>query len=201
MIAIVDYGIGNLRSVQKALEYLGLKGVITSEKETILNSQGIILPGVGAFPDAMDNLKTQGLDTVLRSAKELNKPILGICLGMQLLFDVSYEIRTCEGLGFIPGKIKKLYGGVKIPHMGWNSLNLVQDNPLIKGIKEGDYMYFVHSFYAEMGFKEDLIADCSYGIQVPAVVARGNVFGTQFHPEKSGNIGIQILKNFGELIK
>ena len=201
MIAIVDYGIGNLRSVQKALEYIGLEGTITSDKESILSSDGIILPGVGAFPDAMDNLKAQGLDLILNEAKEANKPILGICLGMQLLFDESDEIRICKGLGFIPGKIKKLYGGVKIPHMGWNSLDMVNENPILKGIKEGDYMYFVHSFYAEMGFNEDLIAECSYGIQVPAVVARGNVYGTQFHPEKSGDIGIQILKNFGELIK
>jgi len=201
MIAIVDYGIGNLRSVQKALEYIGLQGTITSDKKIILNSQGIILPGVGAFPDAMDNLKETGLDLILKKAKDENKPILGICLGMQLLFEVSEEIRSCLGLGFIPGKIKKLYGEVKIPHMGWNSLNIVNSNPIIKGIKEEDYVYFVHSFYAEMGFKEDLIAECGYGIQVPAVVGRGNVFGTQFHPEKSGDIGIQILKNFGEMIK
>ena len=201
MISIVDYGIGNLRSVQKALEYIGLEGIITSDKESILNSQGIILPGVGAFPDAMDNLKAQGLDLILKEAKDANKPILGICLGMQLLFDESDEIRLCQGLGFIPGKIKKLYGGVKIPHMGWNSLNIVNNNPILKGIKEEDYVYFVHSFYAEMGFKENLIAECSYGIQVPAVVSRGNVYGTQFHPEKSGDVGIQILKNFGELIK
>ncbi|MBC8061767.1 MAG: imidazole glycerol phosphate synthase subunit HisH [Clostridiaceae bacterium] len=201
MIAIIDYGIGNLRSVQKALEYIGLEGTITSDKEIILNSQGVILPGVGAFPDAMDNLKAEGLDLILKKVKDENKPILGICLGMQLLFQVSEEIRSCPGLGFIPGKIKKLYGEVKIPHMGWNSLNIVNNNPLIKGIKEADYVYFVHSFYAEMGVKEDLIAECSYGIQVPAVVGRGNVYGTQFHPEKSGDIGIQILKNFGELIK
>ena len=201
MIAIVDYGIGNLRSVQKALEYIGLEGTITSDKESILNSQGIILPGVGAFPDAMDNLKAEGLDIILKKAKDEDKPILGICLGMQLLFDESDEIRVCKGLGFIPGRIKKLYGKVKIPHMGWNSLNIVNDNPIVKGIKEEDYVYFVHSFYSEMGFKEDLIAECSYGIQVPAVVGRGNVYGTQFHPEKSGDVGIQILKNFGELIK
>lgn len=201
MIAIVDYGIGNLRSVQKALEYIGLEGTITSDKKNILNSQGIILPGVGAFPDAMDNIKARGLDLVLKEARNENKPILGICLGMQLLFEVSEEIRTCAGLGFIPGKIKKLYGGVKIPHMGWNSLNIVNNNMIINGIKEEDYVYFVHSFYAEMALNKDLIAECSYGIQVPAVVGRGNVYGTQFHPEKSGDIGIQILKNFGELIK
>jgi glutamine amidotransferase len=135
MIAIVDYGIGNLRSVQKALEYIGLEGIITADKESILNSEGIILPGVGAFPDAMDNLKAEGLDLILKKAKDQDKPILGICLGMQLLFEVSEEIRTCQGLGFIPGKIKKLYGGVKIPHMGWNSLNIVNNNPIIKGIK------------------------------------------------------------------
>ena len=201
MIAIVDYGIGNLRSVQKALEYIGLKGNITSDKESIMNSEGIILPGVGAFPDAMDNLKIKGLDLILKGARDANKPILGICLGMQLLFDESEEIRPCSGLGFIPGKIKRLYGKVKIPHMGWNSLNIINNDPIIKGIKEEDHVYFVHSFYAEMEFRENLIAECSYGIQVPAVIGRGNVYGTQFHPEKSGDIGIKILKNFGELIK
>ena len=201
MIAIVDYGMGNLRSVQKALEYIGLQGTITSDKVEILNSKGIILPGVGAFPDAMDNLKAEGLDLVLKKAKDDNKVILGICLGMQLLFDESEEVRPCKGLGFIPGKIKKLHGEFKIPHMGWNSLNIVNKNPILKSIKENDFVYFVHSFYAQMEFKEDLIAECSYGIQVPAVVASANVYGTQFHPEKSGDIGIQILKNFGELIK
>jgi len=201
MIAIVDYGMGNLGSVQKALHYLGLEGIITANKEIILKSQGIILPGVGAFPDAMGNIKAKGLDLILKKAKEQNKLILGICLGMQLLFDEGEEVRPTAGLGFIPGKIKKLYGEVKIPHMGWNSLNIVNSNPLIKNIKEEDYVYFVHSFYAEMGIKEDLIAECSYGIKVPAIVGRGNVYGTQFHPEKSGDIGIQILKNFGELIK
>jgi glutamine amidotransferase len=201
MIAIVDYGIGNLRSVQKALEFIGLEGVITSDKDLILSSKGIILPGVGAFPDAMDNLTTSGMDLVLKEAKEINKPILGICLGMQLLFDASEEVRLCKGLGFIPGKIKKLYGDIKVPHMGWNSLDIVKNSEILKGIKEDSFVYFVHSFYAEMGKEEDLIAQCNYGIKVPAVVAKGNVYGTQFHPEKSGDIGIQILKNFGGLIK
>ena len=201
MIGIVDYGVGNLNSVQNALRSMNVKSIISSDCEEISKCRSIIVPGVGAFPDAMDNLKAQGLDLILKVAKDENKPILGICLGMQLLFGESEEIRPCTGLRFIPGKIKKLYGKVKIPHMGWNSLEMVNDNTMLKGIKEGDYMYFVHSFYAEMGFNEDLIAECSYGIQVPAVVAKGNVYGTQFHPEKSGDIGIQILKNFGELIK
>lgn len=201
MIAMVDYGIGNLRSIQKALEFIGLEGVITSDKDLILGSQGIILPGVGAFPDAMDNLKTSGMDLVLKEAKQGGKPILGICLGMQLLFEESEEVRPCKGLGFIRGKIKKLYGDIKVPHMGWNSINIVKDNGILKDIKEDSFVYFVHSFYAEMGSEEDLIAQCNYGIKVPAVIARGNVYGTQFHPEKSGDIGIQILKNFGGLIK
>ncbi len=201
MISIVDCGIGNLRSVEKALEYIGFKSIVTSDKETILNSKGIILPGVGAFPDAMANLEAQGLDKTLKLAAKNDKPILGICLGMQLLFDESDEGRTTSGLGLIPGKIKKLYGDIKTPHMGWNSINIVNDNCLLKDIKEDSYVYFVHSFYAEMRYKENLIAECTYGVKVPAVVSKANVYGTQFHPEKSGDIGIQILKNFGELIK
>ena len=202
MIAIVDYGIGNLRSVEKALQFIGLESEITFEEEKLPNSNGIILPGVGAFPDAMENLKSRGLDETIKKAAAINKPILGICLGMQLLFEESDEIRLTEGLGLIKGRIEKFKEEqVKIPHMGWNSLNIVQENNILKGINQEDYVYFVHSYYAVLKHRENLIAETEYGVKAPAVVSEGNVYGMQFHPEKSGDIGIQMLRNFGEMIK
>jgi imidazole glycerol phosphate synthase, glutamine amidotransferase subunit len=192
---------GNLRSVQKALESIGEEAIITSDKEQIEKSEGVILPGVGAFPDAMENLKSKGLDEALKYAVSQNKPVLGICLGMQLLFTEGEEVKQCEGLGLIQGKIKKLYGDVKIPHMGWNSLKIDKKCALLEGIDEGSYVYFVHSFYAEMASKEDLNATTFYGIDVPAIVSSGNLFGAQFHPEKSGDLGIQMLKNFAKLTR
>ena len=201
MIAIVDYGVGNLRSVQKAFEYLGYEAVVTSDAKEVLNSEGIILPGVGAFPDAMENLRARGLDEVLKKASEINTPILGICLGMQLLFDIGHEIKECAGLGLIKGNIKRLEGKVKIPHMGWNDLKIDRECPLLEGVEEGSYVYFVHSFYADVENNESLNASTFYGQKVPAIVSNENVFGIQFHPEKSGNTGLRILRNFGELIK
>lgn len=201
MISIIDYGMGNLRSVQKALESIGEEAIITSDKEQIEKSDGVILPGVGAFPDAMENLKSKGLDEALKYAVAQKKPVLGICLGMQLLFTEGEEVKQCEGLGLIQGKIKKLYGDVKIPHMGWNSLKIDKKCALLEGIDEGSYVYFVHSFYAEMENKEDLNATTFYEIDVPAIVSDGNLFGAQFHPEKSGDVGIQMLKNFAKLTR
>jgi imidazole glycerol-phosphate synthase subunit HisH len=200
VISIIDYGVGNLRSVQKALEALGFEVKITSDPQEVLQSSGIILPGVGAFPDAMDNLKSRGLDLVLKKAAEINKPILGICLGMQLLFDKGYEVKECDGLGLIKGSIQKLRGSVKIPHMGWNDLNIDNKCSILEGIEEGTFVYFVHSFYAEVEEDENLNASTMYGEKVPAIVSRGSVYGIQFHPEKSGDVGLKILKNFGELI-
>lgn len=199
MISIIDYGMGNLRSVQKALEYIGKEAVITSDRDEIEKSSGIILPGVGAFPDAIESLKNRELDIVLKRAVDNNKPILGICLGMQLLFEESEEVNLNRGVGFLKGTVKKLYGDIKIPHMGWNSLKLERDCALLKSVEEGSYVYFVHSFYAEMGNRENLNAVSFYGIDVPAVVSSGNLFGVQFHPEKSGEVGIQMLRNFAEL--
>ncbi len=200
MISIIDYGMGNLRSVQKALEYIGEEAVITSDREKILNSNGIILPGVGAFPDAIENLKEKALDKALKEAVARGIPTLGICLGMQLLFTKGEEVKKCDGLGFFKGTIKKMYGNIKIPHMGWNSLKMEKSSKLLQGIDEGSYVYFVHSFYAEIENNDLVNATSKYGIDVPAVISKGNLFGTQFHPEKSGDVGIKILKNFASLI-
>lgn len=201
MIAIVDYGMGNLRSVENALDFLGIKSIITSDKETILNSDGIILPGVGAFPDAIDNIKEAGLDKVLKEAVNKGKPLLGICLGMQLLFEESDEVKLSKGLGFLKGRIEKLNIDLKVPHMGWNSLNMEKESPILNGIKKGSHVYFVHSYYAVTGEEGILNAYADYGVKVPGVVSKGNVYGIQFHPEKSGEIGLRMLKNFGEMIK
>lgn len=201
MIAIVDYGMGNLRSVENALDFLGIESIITSDKETILNSDGIILPGVGAFPDAIDNIKEVGLDKVLKEAVNKGKPLLGICLGMQLLFEESDEVKLSKGLGFLKGRIEKLNIDLKVPHMGWNSLNMEKKSPILNGIKKGSHVYFVHSYYAVTGEEGILNAYADYGVKVPGVVSKGNVYGIQFHPEKSGEIGLRMLKNFGEMIK
>lgn len=197
-ICIIDYGMGNLRSVQKAFESFGATCIITSNSEEILNSNGVILPGVGAFPDAMDNIKKLKIDATLNEAVKKNIPILGICLGMQLLFDESDEVRNTKGLGLIKGKIKKFKIDLKVPHMGWNNLNIIKSSPILEGVKNNSYVYFVHSYYAEMN-EENINGETLYGVNVPAVVSNGNIFGTQFHPEKSGDSGIQMLKNFWKL--
>ncbi|MCM8711449.1 imidazole glycerol phosphate synthase subunit HisH [Clostridium sp. SYSU_GA19001] len=199
MIAIIDYGMGNLRSVQKALEYLDVPSKITSDIEEIKNSSKIIIPGVGAFPDAMENMKKMGLDIVVKEEAKKGKGILGICLGMQLLFEESEEIIKCEGLGLFKGSIKKIKGNVKVPHMGWNNLIFEEDCRLLYGVKEGSYVYFVHSYYAEIGQEKILNAYTLYDRKIPGIVSKDNVFGMQFHPEKSGDCGIKMLKNFGEL--
>lgn len=201
MISIVDYGMGNLMSVQNALKYLGLESVITNDPDTILNSDRIILPGVGAFPDAIKHIREIGMDKILKKAVTDGTPLLGICLGMQLLFEKGYEGKECEGLGFLKGKIVKLEVDYKVPHMGWNSLNFANNTSILKDVKEGSFVYFVHSYYAEVEDKDILNAFADYGVNVPGVVSSGNVYGIQFHPEKSGDIGLQMLKNFGEMIK
>ncbi|NGX97965.1 MAG: imidazole glycerol phosphate synthase subunit HisH [Candidatus Afipia apatlaquensis] len=199
MIGIVDYEMGNLRSVQKALESFGTEVVITSDKSEALKCSGIIIPGVGAFPDAMENLKAKGLDEVISEVASHKVPILGICLGMQLLFERGEEVRECSGLGLIPGSIKKIQGNVKIPHMGWNSLEKSKDCSILQNIPDESYVYFVHSYYAAGVRNENLNAASFYGVKIPAVVSCENVYGVQFHPEKSGDTGIAILKNFARL--
>ncbi len=201
MISIVDYGMGNLKSVENALNFLGIKSVITSEREVILNSDGVILPGVGAFPDAINNIKKDGIDKVLKEAVKKDKPLLGICLGMQLLFEESEEIKSCRGLGFLKGKIEKMKVNLKIPHMGWNNLSFCKDFPILNGIKEDSYVYYVHSYYAKIEEEGILNAYSQYGIEVPGIVSKNNIYGIQFHPEKSGDIGLKILSNFGGMIK
>ena len=195
MIAIIDYGMGNLHSVSKAIERLGYEAVLTSDPRAILEADGAILPGVGAFGDAMQNLRNTGLDEVTRYYAQSGKPLLGICLGMQLLFEESEEFGPAEGLGLLPGKVVRFRGDFKIPHMGWNRLEFRQASPLFAGLRE-EHAYFVHSFHALPGREEDLLAVTDYHGPVTAIVGRGNLFGMQFHPEKSGEIGMALLRNF-----
>lgn len=199
MIAVVDYGMGNLRSVEKALEAAGVPGRVTSDPSVIEAAAGVVLPGVGAFAEAMRNLERLGLSAPIRRAIAGEKPFLGICLGLQLLFEVGEE-GGVPGLGILPGRVPRLPEGVKIPHMGWNSLRFRQPAPLWEGIPDGSYFYFVHSYYVEPA-REDLVAaTADYGIPFAAAVARGNLFGVQFHPEKSSSLGLRMLRNFGGLI-
>lgn len=196
--AIVDYGVGNLMSVSNAMHYLGFETKITSDATELELADSILLPGVGAFPDAADKLRGPGLDQVL-IAESKKKPILGICLGMQLLLERGEEVRPCEGLGFVKGSVRKIDTALKLPHIGWNELHFQNNSPLFRGIDEGAYVYFVHSFCAVAEDESQVIARTDYGASVVAAVQSGNVFGTQFHPEKSGEIGLAMLKNFGEM--
>lgn len=197
-IAIVDYGAGNLMSVHNSLDFLGYENKIAASPAVIERAAGVILPGVGAFPDAMDALHASGLtDAVLEAARE--KPFLGICLGMQMLFEESDEVRLCKGLGLLPGRIERIRTRLKLPQIGWNALDILRPNAMTEGVQQGDYVYFVHSFMAVPAEEDDLAAVTDYGARVPAMVARGNLFGCQFHPEKSGKVGLAMLKNFAKL--
>lgn len=200
MIAVIDYGAGNLKSVTKALDHLGYANTIVSKPEELEAADGMILPGVGAFPMCMAALRKSGMDqAILQQAGK--KPLLGICLGMQMLLDSSTEMGGDQGLGLIPGTVEKIETNLKLPHIGWNSLNIVNPDPLTAGLSDGDYVYFVHSFCAKVKNSEDLALTTDYGTTVTAMIARGNVFGCQFHPEKSGPVGMTILRHFGELTK
>lgn len=196
MIAIIDYGMGNLRSVQKAVEYLGSTAVVTTDQDIIKESTGVILPGVGAFPDAIANIKKMGFKFLIEDIVQMNKPLLGICLGMQLLYEESLEFKKEFGFGFLKGTISKIPGNVKIPHMGWNNLNIINGCCLLKGIEENNFAYFVHSYYAANTEISEVNAITEYSTDIPAVVSKHNVYGTQFHPEKSGKAGMLILNNF-----
>ena len=201
-IAIVDYGVGNLFSLKSSFSAIGHTAVVTSDVATLKSASRIILPGVGAFGDAAAKLRACGMADFLIDEAKTGKPIMGICLGMQMLFDKSFEYGEYDGLGLIPGEIRPIAdvipAGIKIPHIGWNALHLHGQNPLFKYIKEGDCVYFVHSFYGA-NCDESVIATAEYGAELTAAVARDNVMGCQFHPEKSGPVGLNILKAFCEL--
>ncbi len=202
MIAIIDYGVGNLASVNKAFSFIGVESVVTSDPEVILAADKVVLPGVGAFADAMDSLEKTNMTAVIKKVAEKGTPLLGICLGMQLLFDYSTEGgEMVPGLGLLKGSVKQfpLDMGLKVPHMGWNSLCIKQCDGIFNGIRENSYVYFVHSYYLTAADINDVAATCSYGITYDAAVVRENIMGTQFHPEKSGDVGLRILGNFAEL--
>ena len=201
MIAIVDYDAGNIKSVEKALQFLGQEPVVTRDKETLLQAEKVIVPGVGAFGDAMEKMHQYGLVEVLREIAAKGTPLLGICLGLQLFFESSEETPGVEGLGLLPGKIVRIPDkeGFKIPHMGWNSIQINPASRLLKGIEEGAYVYFVHSYYLQAENEADVAATTDYVVNIHAAAEHENIFATQFHPEKSGEIGLRILKNFIEL--
>ena len=199
-IAVVDYGVGNLKSVSNAFAYLGIETKITGDPDELELAQAIVLPGVGAFPDAADKLRATGLDqSVVKQGRK--KPVLGICLGMQLLLDRGEEVRPCPGLGVIKGVCARIPTEEKLPHIGWNSLTFPNRSPLFEGVDEGSYVYFVHSFYAQHTDPDQVSAVSQYGVPVIAAVQNGNFFGCQFHPEKSGETGLAILQNFAGLTR
>ena len=201
MTGIIDYGVGNLFSLQSSFAFLGEEAIVSGDAHTLSACERILLPGVGAFADAARKLRESGLDRFVADTASSGKPLLGICLGMQLLFEKSFEFGEHQGLGLLKGCIVPMHdsipSGLKIPQMGWNALIIKHEHHLLRGIRDGDCVYFVHSFYAA-GCEECLIATTEYGIEIPAVVGAGNIMGCQFHPEKSGEIGLKILKNFCE---
>lgn len=202
MIAIIDYGVGNLFSLLSSFKIIGADAVVTNDAEVIKKADRLVLPGVGAFEDAAKKLRESGLDKLVLKQAASGKPLLGICLGMQMLFEKSYEYGCHEGLGLINGEVVPMQGSIpenlKIPHIGWNALKFTKSSPLFKYIKEDDCVYFVHSFYAD-GCDSDLIATAEYGKNLTAAVGKDNIFGCQFHPEKSGNVGLNILRAFCEI--
>ena len=201
MIAVIDYGVGNLFSLCSSLERIGAEALVTSDPEIITKADKLILPGVGAFADAAQKLRDSGLDLVIKQQVKAGKEIMGICLGMQMLFEKSYEFGEHQGLGLLKGSVIPMEGtipvGLKIPHIGWNALHFAKDSKLLRYIQEGDCVYFVHSFYAT-DCDDSVIATAEYGKELTAAVQQGNVMGCQFHPEKSGQVGLDILRAFCE---
>ena len=198
MIAIIDYDAGNIKSVEKAMQLLGQEVIITRDRETIMNADKVILPGVGAFGDAMSKLRQYGLDEVIRDVTAKGTPFLGICLGLQLLFERSDETPGVEGLGILKGEILRIPDkeGLKIPHMGWNNIKVKEGSRLFKGLPDNPYVYFVHSYYLQADDEDIVAATTEYGVKIHAAVEKDNIFACQFHPEKSSTVGLSILKNF-----
>lgn len=201
MIVIIDYGAGNLRSVQNGFAEAGFTTVVSGNAADLEAADGLVLPGVGAFGQAMGNLKKDGLDRVVLKQVAQGVPLLGICVGLQLLFDRSMEMGEHAGLGLIAGDVVQFCGDLKVPQIGWNQLEIKREHPLLAGIKDGDYFYFVHSYYAEPADPAVVLAASDYGVSFPAVVQKENVFGIQFHPEKSSRLGLKILANYGRMVE
>ncbi len=202
MIAIIDYGAGNIQSVRNALKYIGCECIVTSDKNTILNCDGAILPGVGSFGDSMDNMNKYGVVETIKEFIKTEKPFLGICLGLQLLFPESEETPGVKGLDFFEGSITKIpnnNGTLKIPHIGWNNIDIKKREGIFKGIEGSPYVYFVHSFYLDAKNKDIVSAQTEYGTTIDAAISYKNIHATQFHPEKSGDVGLKMLKNFAEM--
>lgn len=199
MIAIVDYGMGNLRSVQKAFEKIGVTARIVPFPRDLERARGIVLPGVGAFGQAMGNLRAIGWDVALRESVARGKPLLGICLGMQLLFESSEEMGQHKGLGILRGEVRRFAGTLKVPQMGWNQIRIKQPSALLHNVPDGSYAFFVHSYYCAPRDESVILATTDYGIEFASIVGHGNVFGAQFHPEKSQHVGLKILQNFSRI--
>ena len=203
MIAIIDYGAGNIQSIYKALKYVGCDCIVTNDKDEIMKAEGAILPGVGSFGNSMDNMNKNGITETVREFINTKKPFLGICLGLQLLFPASEESQGVKGIDIFKGTVTKIPDGegLKIPHMGWNSIKLLKKDGIFKGIKDNSYVYFVHSYYLNAENKDIVAAQTEYGVTIDAAVSYENVTATQFHPEKSGEVGLQMLRNFAEMCK
>lgn len=197
MIAIIDYDAGNIRSVEKAMAFLGKEAVLTRDREVIMNADHVVLPGVGSFGDAMANIRKYDLEQTIKDYVATGKPFLGICLGLQLMFEESEETPGVKGLGLLPGKCVKIPDNeLKVPQIGWNDLAFPKESRLFKDISEGAYVYFVHSYYLQASNKADVAATCEYGVTIHAAVEHENIFACQFHPEKSSDVGLKILSNF-----
>lgn len=203
MISIIDYGAGNIQSVKKALKHIGCETIITRDTDIILNSDGAVLPGVGSFGDAVNTMDSYGITNTVLKYIESGKPFLGICLGLQLLFPKSEESPNAKGLSVFDGSITKIPSGagLKIPHIGWNSLSIKKKEGIFKGIEDNPYVYFVHSYYLKAKDSSIVSAQTQYGVTIDAAIEKGNVIATQFHPEKSGETGLKILKNFADIVK
>lgn len=199
MIVIIDYGMGNLRSVQKGLEKVGFPAKVSGDPKVVKAASGVVLPGVGAFKDAMKHLRETGLDKAVADAIDSERPFLGICLGLQLLFTTSYEDGPCKGLGILAGTVERLPAGVKVPHMGWNQINKINDPPILAGLPDKSAFYFVHSFVVKPADPAITATSTDYGIKFTSGIWKNNIYAFQFHPEKSSKLGLQLLKNFGKM--